>query len=99
MAKQTLSVDLDSVLIERVRRYSEERGKDVSQKMSELIERLPVNGMAGDRERPSHGIAAQAPAESWEAELSPAVRSILGAGVGPADEQDYHEYLMEKYGR
>ncbi len=99
MAKQTLSVDLDSVLVDRVRRYSEEHGKDVSQTVSELIERLPLNGTAADREQPSHGTVARGAEEPWEAELSPAVRSILGIGAGPADEHDYYEYLMEKYGR
>jgi hypothetical protein len=90
MAKQTLSVDLDSALVDRVRRYSEARGKDVAQTVSELIERLPLNGTPGNHDQPE---------EPWEAELSPAVRSILGVGSGPADEHDYHDYLMEKYGR
>src|SRR5687767_2623774 len=98
MAKETLSVDLDSVLVERVRRYSQQRGKDVSATVSELIEQLPPSGTAADDEArsvPGHSNGGH----DWEAELSPAVRSILGVGAGPADEQDYHRYLIEKYGR
>lgn len=96
MGKVTLSVDLDSVLVERVRRYSQQRGKDVSATVSELIEQLPLNT---ERELPPDPFTAPAGDRKWEAELSLAVRSILGAGAGPADKEDYHQYLMEKYGR
>jgi Family of unknown function (DUF6364) len=98
MAKVTLSVDLDAVLVERVRRYSQQRGKDVSVTVSELIEQLPLSGAAAEGEPPPIPLAATA-GENWEAELSPAVRSLLGAGTGPADEEDYNQHLMEKYGR
>lgn len=39
--KETLSIDLDSVLVERVRRYSREHGMDVAGTISELIVSLP----------------------------------------------------------
>ena len=50
-------------------------------------------------EKQTPDVDALAAEEPWEAKLSPAVRSILGAGAGPADEHDYHEYLMEKHSR
>jgi hypothetical protein len=93
MAKETLSVDLDPVLIERVRRYSEEHGTDVADTISELIESLPTNGAGED------GKLAGIAGADWEAKLTPAVRRVLGAGAGEADERDYYRYLEEKYGR
>lgn len=100
MSKATLSVEIDAELVDRVRRYSEATGKDVSETMSELIEQLPVSGAEADPPIATtvYG-SGNTPREAWEAALTPAVRSILGAGAGPADEEDYREYLMEKYGR
>lgn len=95
MSKAMLSVELDPVLIERVQRYSKEHGKDVSQTVSEMIQNLPMEQGGADRGLP----AGRRSHEPWEAELTPEVRSLLGAGAGPADEEDYHHHLMEKYGR
>lgn len=96
MSKATLSVEIDSSLIERVHRYSREHGKGVSETVSELIENLPV-----ERTPRNVGPAAsgQADEEGWEAELTPGVRALLGVAAGPADEEDYHRYLLEKYGQ
>lgn len=104
MSKQKLSIDLDPALIDRVRRYSEENGKEVAETVSEMIRKLPLDEGRGNGDHPAitralYGVAAPADAEPWEAALTPEVRSILGAGAGPADEEDYYEYLMEKYGR
>jgi hypothetical protein len=94
MAKETLSIEIDTSLIERVHRYSAEHGKGVSETVSELIENLPVEpagaavlAQSGDND------------EEWVAKLTPAVRSLLGVASGSVDEEDYHQYLLEKYGR
>lgn len=100
MSKAMLSVELDPDLIERVQRYSEEHGKDVSETVSEMIQNLPLKQGGEDRDLPpTAGDGASASAETWEAGLTPEVQAILGAGAGPADEEDYHQHLMEKYGR
>jgi Family of unknown function (DUF6364) len=96
MAKETLSIDLDTSLIERVHRYSAVHGKGVSETVSELIEKLP--------DEQASGTAALAPSgdegdEEWVAKLTPTVRSLLGVATGSGDEEDYHRYLLEKYGR
>jgi hypothetical protein len=96
MSKATLSIEIDTSLIERVHRYSAEHGKGVSETVSELIENLPV-------EHPAATAALEQPDddadEEWVAKLTPAVRSLLGVAAGPADEEDYHRYLLEKYGQ
>jgi hypothetical protein len=104
MSKTTLSVEIDRALVERVRRYSEEHGQAVSQTVSEMISMLPLERDQDRDQRPVNGANGDhAPAasmqEGWEAELTPAVRSLLGAGAGPAGEEDYHRHLLEKYGR
>ena len=103
MSKATLSVEIDRNLIERVNRYSEATGKAVSETLSELIEQLPASGAEGEDESPprSHSVDGRGARaeEPWDAALTPAVRRLLAAGAGPADEEDYREDLMEKYGR
>jgi hypothetical protein len=89
MAKQTLSIELDTALVERVRRYSEARGTDVAGTIGELIERLPEKPAA-----PSGDVDE----EAWVRELPPLTRSLLGAAAGDAGEQEYNEYLWRKYG-
>jgi hypothetical protein len=95
MAKETLSIEIDTSLIERVHRYSAEHGKGVSETMSELIENLPVEpaGTAALEQSDDDDD------EEWLAKLTPAVRSLLGVASGSVDEEDYHQYLLEKYGR
>jgi hypothetical protein len=102
MSKETLSVDLDPALIDRVRRYSERNGTDVSGTISELISTLPATGGAKqaaalDRATApgSNGSAAGA---DWERNLPPITRSLLGIASGGADEDDYKDYLWRKYG-
>lgn len=98
--KETLSIDLDSMLVERVRRYSREHGTDVAGTISELIASLPSG--AGE-----HGGTAPPPDASRAAEgdevegvrnLPPLTRSLLGAGSCDAGEEDCKEYLWRKYG-
>lgn len=95
MSKAMLSVELDPVLIERVQRYSEEHGKDISETVSEMIQSLPLEQGGAARGLPS----GRRSHEPWEAELTPEVQSLLGAGAGPADEEDHHRHLMKKYAR
>lgn len=39
------------------------------------------------------------PLDEDEPELTPTVRRLLGVASGKTDIADYHEYLVEKYGR
>ena len=96
MSKATLSVEIDRSLIERVRRYSAEHGKGVSETVSELIENLPVEqpAVAATPEQ-----FADEGEEEWVKKLTPTVRSLLGVAAGSGDVEDYHRYLLEKYGR
>lgn len=93
MSKATLSIEIDTSLIERVHRYSAEHGKGVSETVSELIENLPIEQPTALDQSGDDGD------EEWVAKLTPAVRSLLGVAAGPGDEEDYHRYLLEKYGR
>jgi hypothetical protein len=88
MATQSLSRELDSGLVERVRQYCEAHGTDVSETVGELIERLPAPAT------PTDAVVE----EEWVRELPPLTRSLLGAAAGEAGEQEYHEYLWRKYG-
>jgi hypothetical protein len=38
-------------------------------------------------------------ADEESLQLGPTVRRLLGVAAGGADEDDYREYLLEKYGR
>ena len=96
MSKATLSIELDTSLIERVHRYSARHGKGVSETVSELIENLPVEQPASTA-TPEQ--SAEAGDEEWVATLTPTVRSLLGVAAGSVDEEGYHQYLLEKYGR
>lgn len=102
MAKETLSIDLDPVLIDRVRQYSEQNGTDIAGTISELISTLPAgNGAhALDATHPSApgGDASDLDAE-WEKDLPPVTRSLLGVASGSSGEEDYKEYLWRKYGQ
>ena len=91
MAKETLSVDLDPMLIERVRRYSEAHGTEVAETIGGLIESLPSGG-GGEAAR------AGADEEEWMRDLPPLTRSLLGIASGDAGVDDYREYLWRKYG-
>ncbi len=39
------------------------------------------------------------PGEPGGDDLTPTVRRLLGVASGEADHDDYHRYLLEKYGR
>ena len=39
------------------------------------------------------------PADDEGAELTPTVRRLMGIAKGGTDEEDYHQYLLGKYGR
>lgn len=97
--KETLSIDLDSVLVERIRRYSREHGMDVAGTISELIASLPGGAREhGSAPPPDASRAADAEEVEWVRNLPPLTRSLLGAGSGAAGEEDYKEYLWRKYG-
>jgi hypothetical protein len=99
MAKETLSIDLDPGLIDRVRRYSEEHGTDVADTIGDLIAGLPFGNGSDPAHSRQAADASQSEADTdWEASLPPITRSLLGAGSGNADEEDYKEYLWRKYG-
>ncbi len=101
MVKETLSIDLDPVLIDRVRRYSEQHGTDIAGTISELISNLPATNGA-EQPAAGHGALAgevvSATHAEWEQQLPPITRSLLGIGPGDADEEDYKEHLWRKYG-
>ena len=99
MTKQTLSIELEAALIDRVRRYSEAHGTDVSETIKQLIGTLPVNGRSGIGHTSAPAGSGPGETEAWVRELTPGVRKLLGAGAGEADEDDYHRHLLEKYGR
>lgn len=96
MSKATLSVEIDRSLIERVRRYSAEHGKGVSETVSEFIENLPVEQPANAATPEQSGEEGD---EEWVKKLTPTVRSLLGVAAGSGDEEDYRQHLLEKYGR
>jgi len=99
VAKETLSIELDSGLVERVRRYSEEHGTGVAETIEQLIGTLPANSNGRRRGQGLPAASGPAETEDWILELTPSVRKLLGAGAGDADEEDYHCHLLEKYGR
>ena len=85
--KTKLTLSLEKPLIEDAKAYAEERGKSVSQLVSEffsVLTRTPdevggaSNGRPG-RDRP----------------LPPVVRSLIGIGEG--DEDAYYTHLDEKH--
>ena len=82
--RETLTVELDSELVERLHRYCREQDTPVAVVLSGLIAALPISDSPGE--------------EDWVRDLPPITRRLLGAGSGPADEADYKEYLLRKYG-
>jgi hypothetical protein len=93
MPKQTLSIDLDSALVERVRQYSEQHGTGVADTIGELISTLPGSAHTnGTGEIPDEGDT------EWEERLPPITRSLLGAASSDVSEDDYKEYLWRKHG-
>jgi hypothetical protein len=90
MAK--LSVEIDSALVDRVHRYSRERGTDVAQTISDLIQRLPESRLPNP---PAPGAIDDA---GWAQTLPPITRRLLGIASGGVDESEYKDYLWRKYG-
>jgi hypothetical protein len=114
MAKETLIVDLDAEMANRVRQYSREHGADVAEVLNELIAALPVNGGCGNGGLATgNGSAAGLGngalssgstslgdrEEDWVQSLPPITRRLLGVARQGVDEDDYKEYLWQKYGR
>jgi hypothetical protein len=89
MAKETLSIELDSGLVERVRRYGEEHGTGVSETIGELIASL-LPGEAGDA--PAHFGSNAA-----EEDLPPITRSLYGIASSDVDVEDYRDHLWRKH--
>lgn len=79
MPRVTKNLSLDPAAVERGERYSELHSTSLSQVVSDLLMRLPL--------------------DDGDAELTPTVRRLLGIAKGGADEEDYHQYLLDKYGR
>ncbi|HEY0022080.1 MAG TPA: hypothetical protein VGB24_04195 [Longimicrobium sp.] len=120
MAKETLIVDLDAEMANRVRQYSREHGADVADVLNELIAALPVNGGCGNGgsahqngngngngSATNRGDGALSSGstfggdrdEEWIQSLPPITRRLLGVARQGVDEDDYKEYLWQKYGR
>ncbi|HYW14123.1 MAG TPA: hypothetical protein VE871_19315 [Longimicrobium sp.] len=99
MAKETLRIELDSGLVDRVRRYSEEHGTGVAETIEQLIGTLPAGPNGRLHVQGLEATSGLAETEDWILGLTPSVRKLLGAGAGDADEEDCHRHLLEKYGR
>lgn len=82
---KTLTVELESAVVDRLHRYCREHGCTVADVLNDLIHTLQL---------------ADSPQadEDWRRDLPPITRRLLGAGSGEADEADYKEYLWKKYG-
>lgn len=91
MAK--LNIEIEAALFDRVQRYSEQRGTDVSRTISDLIQHLPEHGLD-----PSTNGGLAGTSDDWEQALPPITRSLLGIASGDADESQYKDYLWRKYG-
>ncbi len=82
MPRGSLNLSIDTALIERGRRYSEQNDTSISQLVADLLANLPLREEGERRELPP---------------ITRALRGIA-AGGAEADVSDYHEYLWEKYG-
>jgi len=95
MSKETLSVELDSGLVDRVRRYSEEHGTEVADTIGELIASLPAR-RAAENGRQSAAAATGASGdedeEEWVRSLPPITRSLLGIATDVTREA-WHDEL------
>ncbi|HEY7768839.1 DUF6364 family protein [Longimicrobium sp.] len=80
----TLTVELDSAAVDRLRQYCRAHGVTVAEVLADLIRTLPLTDSPED--------------EEWQRALPPIIRRLLGAASGEADEADYKEYLWKKYG-
>ena len=79
MPRVTKNLSLDPAAVERGERYSELHSTSLSQVVSDLLMRLPL--------------------DDGGSELTPTVRRLLGIAKGGTGEEDYHQYLLDKYGR
>lgn len=66
-----------------------ERGRRYSQLHSTSISKLVDDFLSG----------LPVDTDAGEDELSPGIRALIGIGRAEIDEEDYHRYLLEKYGR
>ncbi|WP_420127802.1 DUF6364 family protein [Longimicrobium sp.] len=102
MAKETLSIELDPVLIDRVRQYSEQNGTDIAETIGELISTLPADIGVHAPDATHSSVSGDHPSDlndDWEKDLPPITRSLLGIASGSSGEEDYKEYLWRKYGQ
>jgi hypothetical protein len=99
VAKETLKLELDAGLVERVRRYSRAHGRDVAETISGLIASLPP-AVAAENGTPPAAVRAgrSGEDEEWVRALPPLTRSLYGIAAGEIGEADYKEYLWQKYG-
>ena len=97
--KTKLTLRLDEDVIARAKAYAARRGTSVSGLVENYF-RLVATEPGGD------GGPVGTPTDDWMASLSPRVRALVGAAVGPATEhlregdaaeRAYREYLAEKY--
>jgi hypothetical protein len=87
--KTKLTLRMEHAVIERAKAYAAQRGASVS----ELVENY-FRLLATDRPEGGDG-AAPDPSDN----LPPITRSLVGIAAGSdVDEDDYKEYLVQKYG-
>jgi hypothetical protein len=85
-----LTLRLDEDVIERAKRYADERGTSVSQ----LVEQYFV--LLTEEETDREGTGDEE--ENWRNDLSPFTRRLLNrAPSSDVDEEDYYRYLEEKH--
>ena len=94
--KTKLTLRLDASVIERAKAYAARRGTSVSGLVEDYFRLVAEPG----------GDGGPTPDDDWRSSLSPRVRRMVGAAVGPdtehlregdAAERAYREYLAEKY--
>jgi hypothetical protein len=80
MSRVIKNLSLDPAAVARGERFSERHSTSLSQVVSDLLLRLPL--------------------DEEEEELPPVVRRLSGVAKGDpdVDVEDYHRYLLEKYG-
>jgi hypothetical protein len=78
-----LTLRMDSRLIEQARQYAEEHGSSLSQLVAEYFAVLTANDDS---------------AETFESELPPITRSLVGVlKVSEYNPEDFRRYLEERY--
>lgn len=79
-----LTVSVDDEIAERARRFAERNETSVSEIITGMLARLALSDEGDD----------------YMSGLGPIGRQFVGIAKGvDADEEDYHQYLLEKYSR